>query len=66
MARKKASEDVRGQAASYNVEGLEYYERWEVEDAIKRFKEAVRLVSDDPEYYLHLARSRARSSQVLP
>lgn len=63
MARKKASEDVKGQAASYNVEGLEYYERWEVEDAIKRFKEAVRLAPDAPEYHLNLARARARFGQ---
>ncbi len=63
MAAKRASEDVREKAASYNVEGLEYYEKWEVEDAIKRFKEAVRLAPDDPEYHLNLARARARFGQ---
>lgn len=62
MARRKA-EDVKEKAASYNVEGLECYEKWEVEDAIKRFKEAARLAPDDPEYHLNLARARARFGQ---
>ncbi len=64
--RKRVSEDVRERAASCDLEGLGYCEKSGVEDAVERFEEAVRLVSDDPEYYLHLARSRARSSQVLP
>jgi tetratricopeptide (TPR) repeat protein len=64
MAAKKAPRrDARKKAASYNVEGLEYYEKWEVEDAIKRFKEAVRLAPQDPEYHLNLARARARFGQ---
>lgn len=64
MARRKTrKDDVRQKAASYNIEGLEHYEKWEVEDAIKRFKEAVRLAPDDPEYHLNLARARARFGQ---
>lgn len=59
-ARKKASEDVRKRAASHNVEGLEYYEKWEVEGAIQRFKEAVWLAPVHPEHHLNLARARSR------
>lgn len=59
----EAGENVKQKAASYNVEGLECYDKWEVEDAIKNFKEAVRLAPDDPEYHLNLARARARFGQ---
>jgi tetratricopeptide (TPR) repeat protein len=55
--------DVKQQAESRNVEGLECYEKWQVDDAIKNFKEAVRLAPDDPEYHLNLARARARFGQ---
>ena len=55
--------DVKQQAESYNVEGLEYYEKWEIDDAIRKFKEAARLAPDDPEYRLNLARARARFGQ---
>jgi tetratricopeptide (TPR) repeat protein len=57
------AEDVKEKAATYNVEGLECYEKWEVEDAIRRFMEAVRLAPDDPEYHLNLAKARARFGQ---
>ena len=57
------SGDVKQQAESYNVEGLECYEKWEVDDAIKNFEAAVRLVPEDPEYRLNLARARARFGQ---
>jgi len=57
------SADVKQQAESRNVEGLECYEKWLVDDAIKNFKEAVRLAPDDPEYHLNLARARARFGQ---
>lgn len=63
MAGDKAGKDVREKAASCNLEGLKCYEKWEIEDAIKRFAEAVRLVPDDPEYHLNLARARARFGQ---
>jgi tetratricopeptide (TPR) repeat protein len=63
MASRKTRDDVREKAASYNIEGLEHYGKWEVEDAIKNFKEAVRLAPDDPEYHLNLARARARFGQ---
>jgi tetratricopeptide (TPR) repeat protein len=59
----RKAEDVKEKAATYNVEGLECYEKWEVEDAIRRFMEAVRLAPDDPEYHLNLARARARFGQ---
>jgi tetratricopeptide (TPR) repeat protein len=62
MAATK-SMDVKQQAESRNVEGLECYEKWQVDDAIKNFKEAVRLAPDDPEYHLNLARARARFGQ---
>ena len=57
------SVDVKQQAESHNVEGLECYEKWQVDDAIKNFKEAVRLAPEDPEYHLNLARARARFGQ---
>ncbi|HUS69760.1 MAG TPA: tetratricopeptide repeat protein [Anaerolineae bacterium] len=57
------SADAKQQAESRNVEGLECYEKWLVDDAIKNFKEAVRLAPDDPEYHLNLARARARFGQ---
>ncbi len=59
----RSAEDGKEKAASYNVEGLEFYEKWEVEDAIKRFRDAVRLAPEDPEYHLNLARARARFGQ---
>jgi tetratricopeptide (TPR) repeat protein len=59
----RKAEDVKEKAATYNVEGLECYEKWEVEDAIRRFMEAVRLAPEDPEYHLNLARARARFGQ---
>ena len=62
MAATKSA-DVKQQAESRNVEGLECYEKWQVDDAIKNFKEAVRLAPDDPEYHLNLARARARFGQ---
>jgi len=62
MAATKSA-DVKQQAESRNVEGLECYEKWLVDDAIKNFKEAVRLAPADPEYHLNLARARARFGQ---
>lgn len=59
----RKAEDVKEKAATYNIEGLECYEKWEVEDAIRRFMEAVRLAPDDPEYHLNLAKARARFGQ---
>lgn len=56
-------QEVEQKAESYNVEGLELYEKWEVEDAIRNFREAVRLAPDAPEYHLNLARARARFGQ---
>lgn len=55
--------DVQRRADSYNREGLDCYEKWEVEDAIGKFKEAVRLAPGDPEYHLNLARAQARFGQ---
>jgi tetratricopeptide (TPR) repeat protein len=62
MAAPK-TEEVKQKAESYNVEGLECYDKWEVEDAIRNFREAVRLAPDDAEYHLNLARARARFGQ---
>jgi tetratricopeptide (TPR) repeat protein len=62
MAATKSG-DVKQQAESYNVEGLQCYEKWEVDDAIKNFMAAVRLAPEDPEYRLNLARARARFGQ---
>lgn len=51
----------RAKAQQFNEEGLKRYERWEVEDAIKDFERAIRLVPDDPDFHLNMARVLARS-----
>ncbi|HJX39635.1 MAG TPA: tetratricopeptide repeat protein [Anaerolineae bacterium] len=56
-------EDIRSRAESYNLQGLACYDKWQVDDAIRNFREAVRLAPDDPEYHLNLARARARFGQ---
>jgi len=47
-------------AKKYNEEGLRHYERWEIEDAIRCFEQAAKMDADNPDYYLNLARARAR------
>jgi tetratricopeptide (TPR) repeat protein len=47
-------------ARKANALGLQQYERWDIEEAIKSFNEASRLYSEEPEFHLNLARALAR------
>ncbi len=47
-------------ARKANLQGLQHYERWEIEDAIEAFQEAIRSHPEEPEYHLNLARALAR------
>jgi tetratricopeptide (TPR) repeat protein len=47
-------------AAQLNEEGLLRYRRWEVEEAVRTFREAAELDPDQPDYHLNLARALAR------
>jgi len=50
-------------ARKANALGLQQYERWEIDEAIESFKEAIRLVPDEPDFSLNLARALARSGE---
>lgn len=50
----------RAKAKQLNKEGLEQYERWEVEAALSTFEKAIRLAPDIPDIHLNQARSLAR------
>jgi hypothetical protein len=43
-----------------NATGVEQYERWDIDEAIKSLTEAIRLAPDEPQYHLNLARVLAR------
>ena len=61
MAKKQSVPvAVRQKARQANALGLQHYERWDIEQAIRAFREAIRLVKDEPEYHLNLARALAR------
>lgn len=47
-------------ARKANALGLQQYERWEIEEAIDSFKEAIRQAPEEPEAHLNLARALAR------
>jgi len=40
--------------------GLQHYERWDIDEAIKSFNEAIELEPEDAEFHLNLARALAR------
>lgn len=61
MAKRQTTPSATLQRArKANALGLQQYERWDIEEAIKSFHEAIRLYSEDPEFHLNLARSLAR------
>ena len=61
MAEKKAiSSATLHKARQANSLGLQHYERWDIEQAIKSFNEAIRLGPEESEFYLNLARALAR------
>lgn len=47
-------------AAQLNEEGLLQYRRWQVEDAVSTFRQAVELDPEESDYHLNLARALAR------
>jgi len=50
-------------ARKTNALGLQQYERWEIDEAIESFKEAIRLAPEEPDFHLNLARALARSGE---
>ena len=61
MARRQAIPAATLQKArKANAVGLQLYERWEIEEALEAFKEAIRLHPKEPEFHLNLARALAR------
>jgi tetratricopeptide (TPR) repeat protein len=57
-----AAEKNKRQAAKQNKAGLEYFDNWEIDNAIAAFADAVKGDPDNPDYHLNLARAYARSS----
>jgi tetratricopeptide (TPR) repeat protein len=61
MAKKQAIPSATLQRARQaNALGLQQYERWDIEQAINSFNEAIRLNREDAEFHLNLARALAR------
>lgn len=60
MAKKVSAAD-RSKAQEYEKQGLQAYQEWDIERAVQCFEAAARLIPDEPDYLLHLARVLARS-----
>jgi len=61
MASKQALPlATRQKARRANALGLQQYERWDIDQAIKSFNEAIRLNPEEAEFHLNLARALAR------
>lgn len=61
MAQSQStSSTARQQARRANALGLQHYERWEIDEAIRSFNEAIELEPEDAEFHLNLARALAR------
>ncbi len=58
--RQAAPAATRQRARKANTLGLQQYERWEIDEAIASFEEAIRIYPEDPEFHLNLARALAR------
>ena len=58
--RQTISPTTLQRARKANVLGLQHYERWDIDEAIKSFNEAIRLSPEEAEYHLNLARALAR------
>jgi tetratricopeptide (TPR) repeat protein len=61
MAKQQSSAADRHKADRHKAQGLEAYKEWDIDQAIKCLQSATRLVPDEPDYQLHLARALARS-----
>lgn len=57
-----AAEKSKRQAIKHNQTGLDYFENWDIDNAIVSFREATKHDPDNPDYHLNLARAYARSS----
>ena len=61
MAKRQTISPTNLQRArKANVLGLQHYELWDIDEAIKSFNEAIRLNPEEAEYHLNLARALAR------
>jgi hypothetical protein len=61
MANKKAISSATIQRARQaNALGMQQYERWDIEQAIISFGEAIRLNREEADFHLNLARAQAR------
>jgi tetratricopeptide (TPR) repeat protein len=61
VEKGSASSAAWNKARRANTLGLQQYERWDIEEAISSFNEAIRLNREEAEYHLNLARALARS-----
>jgi tetratricopeptide (TPR) repeat protein len=61
MTQQQVSAGDRRKAKKYVKQGLQAYQAWDVDRAVKYFRSAVRLVPDEPNYRLNLAQALARS-----
>jgi tetratricopeptide (TPR) repeat protein len=55
---------VLQKARKANALGLQDYERWDIEEAIGSFNEAIELNPEEPEFHLNLARALARCGDL--
>jgi tetratricopeptide (TPR) repeat protein len=60
VKRQTISPTSAQRARKANVVGLQHYERWDIDEAISSFNEAIRLDPRKAEYHLNLARALAR------
>jgi tetratricopeptide (TPR) repeat protein len=58
--RKSIPSTTLKKARKANTMGLQQYERWDIDEAIKSFNEAIGLNPEEPEFHLNLARALAR------
>jgi tetratricopeptide (TPR) repeat protein len=61
MAQRQPISSTKLQKARQaNALGLQHYERWDMDEAIESFDQAIELWAEEPEFHLNLARALAR------
>ena len=60
MAKKQVSATQRGKAKEQEQAGLQAYREWNIDRAIECFESATRLLPEEADYLLQLARALAR------
>jgi len=60
VQKQKVPSAALQKARKANAAGVEQYERWDIDEAIKSLNEAIRLAPEEPQYHLNLARALAR------